>query len=190
MLRKTFKLTSAASMIILAALVSCGSEKEINQTAELKPEVDSTSLAGTLKQLQQDDSVKAVLPAPTKEALMVYARGNTLQDISFDKDTIRFKAGSDAIITLVNEGLDMPMIHNLVITKKGMAKAVALAGAKIGSPGNYIPKDSAVIAASPLALPGQRVKLEFKVPDKKGQYDFVCTYPEHYQKMHGMMLVE
>ena len=124
------------------------------------------------------------------QELKLTAIGNTLEDIAYKEDTLEATAGALVKLTLVNEGIDMPMVHNVVFTKPDKYKQVALAGAKVGASGNYVPDSPVVIAASTMALPGQTVELEFTVPAEPGSYDFVCTYPGHWQKMHGVFNVK
>ena len=124
------------------------------------------------------------------EEVALKAVGNSLEEMAFDQDTIEVKAGSLVRLVLINEGSEQSMIHNVVFTQADKHKLVALAGAKVGAPGNYVPDSEAVIAASPLALPGQTVEMEFTAPLEPGPYGFVCTYPGHWQKMNGVLLVK
>ncbi|WP_439883055.1 plastocyanin/azurin family copper-binding protein [Pontibacter sp. MBLB2868] len=124
------------------------------------------------------------------QELKLVATGNTLDEIAYKQDTLEVNAGALVKLTFVNEGVDMPMVHNVVITKPGMYKEVALAGAKVGASGNYVPESPVVIAASSIALPGQTVELEFTAPAEPGSYDFVCTYPGHWPKMHGVFIIK
>ncbi|WP_237586913.1 plastocyanin/azurin family copper-binding protein [Pontibacter russatus] len=122
--------------------------------------------------------------------VLLRATGNILEEIAYDQDTLEVRAGAHVKLTFINEGVDMPMVHNVVFTTPDTYRQVAIAGAKIGASGNYVPNDSAVIAASPMVLPGQTVEMEFTAPAAPGVYHFVCTYPEHWQRMHGVLLVK
>jgi len=53
----------------------------------------------------------------------------------------------------------------------------------------FIADDENIIAASPLAYPGQSVTFEFKAP-AKGNYEFFCSYPGHYKIMRGYFFVK
>lgn len=160
---------------------------------ETTPEAGSPEATG---QLSLDTSGAAVVEEEQDttlqhvQELTLRALGNTLEEIAFSEDTLYAKAGSLVRLTFINEGKDMPMVHNVVFTTAGKFKEVALAGAKIGAPGNYVPKSPDVIAATPIALPGQTVVFDFKAPTQPGVYDFVCTYPEHYQRMNGILIVK
>jgi azurin len=37
--------------------------------------------------------------------------------------------------------------------------------------------------------PGGRVRLRFTAPEAAGEYEFVCTYPEHWMTMFGRLEV-
>jgi len=124
------------------------------------------------------------------EELVLHALGNTLEEMHFDKDTLEVNASAFVKLKLTNEAQEMPMVHNIVITAPGKYKLVALAGEKAGASGNYIPQSQTVLAATPIALPGQTVELEFTAPAAPGIYDFVCTYPGHWQRMNGKFIVK
>ncbi|MFD2999180.1 plastocyanin/azurin family copper-binding protein [Pontibacter toksunensis] len=143
-----------------------------------------------------DDSISApVVEVPDNtlqpvQEITLHAIGNTQEDMAYKEDTLEVTAQSLVNLTFINEGVDMPMMHNVVFTTPDKYKQVAMAAAEVGASGNYVPKSPAVIAASPMALPGQTVELEFTAPAKPGYYDFVCTYPDHWRKMHGTLLVK
>ena len=144
----------------------------------------ATASSAPVVEEMQDTTLQQV------EEVVLRATGNTLEEIAYDQDTLEVGAGAHVKLTFINEGVDMPMVHNVVFTAPDTYKRVAIAGAKIGASGNYVPTDSAVIAASPMVLPGQTVEMEFTAPAAPGVYHFVCTYPEHWQRMHGVLLVK
>lgn len=126
---------------------------------------------------------------PVQE-ITLHAVGNTLDEIAYKEDTLEVQAQALVNLTFINEGVDMPMMHNVVFTAPGMYRQVALAAAEVGASGNYVPDSPAVIAASPMTLPGQTVELEFIAPTKPGAYQYVCTYPDHWHRMNGVLLVK
>ncbi len=148
---------------------------------------DTTELAqaDTATPAQPDSLLQSV------EEITLHTVGDEQNIKHFDKDTIAVKAGSLVKLSLVNQGSGQSMIHNIVFTRNGKATQVALAGEKVGAPGNYVPDDTVlVLASSPLALPGQTVSIEFEAPIEPGFYDFVCTYPDHYKHMRGVLAVK
>ena len=118
------------------------------------------------------------------------AIGNSIEEIAFDVDTLEVKSGAHVKLTFINEGVDMPMVHNVVFTAPDKYKQVAIAGEKLGGSGDYVPDIPAVIASSPMVLPGQTVEMRFTAPIKPAAYNFVCTYPDHWHRMHGVLLVK
>lgn len=172
------KLIYAGSIGFLLFSCGPGPESEENTSAS---NVQTTEIG----QVEEADST-----LQSVEELTLRATGNSLDDIRFNKDTLKVQAGELVKLKFINEGVDQSMIHNVVITKLGKYQEVALAGEKEGAPGKYLPDDSTyVIEASPLALPGQTVVMEFQAPKDTGNYDFVCTYPEHWKRMHGKLIV-
>lgn len=133
---------------------------------------------------EQDTTLQPV------QEVTLHAIGNTLEEMGYKEDTLEVKAGALVKLTFVNEGVDMPMMHNVVFTAPDKYKQVAVAAAEVGAPGNYVPESPAVIAASPMALPGQTVELEFVAPTEPGNYDYVCTFPDHWHRMNGTLLVK
>ncbi len=159
------------------------SESITADTAEALAQ-DTTGTAGVATTAVADSAMQVVV------ALTLHALGDTPANMRYDQDTLEATAGALVKLELVNKALTMPMVHNVVITAPGAYKAVALAAEQVGASGNYIPKGEAVLAASPMALPGQTILLEFTAPEKAGVYDFVCTYPGHWQRMHGQLRVK
>lgn len=167
--------------VILAACYS----KQTGDEAELKTIDPDTALASSAPAEIITDSTLQ----PQAE-IRLKAIGNTLEEMSYDQDTLEVISGARVKMFFTNEGVEQSMIHNVVFTYPKKHKLVALAGAKVGAPGNYVPESEAVIAATPLALPGQTVKLEFNAPTQPGSYNFVCTYPGHWKEMHGVFYVK
>ncbi|AKD04702.1 plastocyanin/azurin family copper-binding protein [Pontibacter korlensis] len=159
------------------------------------PQTDGeTSTAGTNKDTATAASAPLVEDPDTTlqpvQHLELRALGNTIDEIRYSTDTLETKAGAMVKLTFINEGVDMPMVHNVVFTASGKYKQVALAGAKVGASGNYVPESDLILAATPMALPGQTVELEFTAPTEPGLYDYVCTYPGYWKRMNGVLVVK
>ncbi|WP_242928901.1 plastocyanin/azurin family copper-binding protein [Pontibacter vulgaris] len=168
--------------ILALSMAACGNQGKQETAEQTVPASLPDSIA--VSQTVASDSTLQVV-----EELTLKALGDTITDIRYDHDTLKVKANSFVKLTLINEGTKQPMVHNVVITEEGKYKLTALAGAKIGPTGNYIPASEVIIAASPLAKPGQSVIIEFTAPAKQGSYDYVCTYPGHWRRMHGKLIV-
>jgi azurin len=153
--------------ISLFLLVSCGSDPKQTSESSQVEEVKEKTLV--------EFNIRAV--------------GNTMAEMKYDVENITVKEGSRVKITLVNEGIDVAMQHNILFVNFGKRKDVAAKAVQAGGDKNYIPEDPNLIAASDMAKPGQTVTLEFDAP-KKGNYEFFCSYPGHSQMMRGYLFVK
>lgn len=85
------------------------------------------------------------------------------------------------------------MSHNWILLKPE-ADPDAFAKAAIQAKDqNYIPGDRTdnIIARTDLASGGKTVEITFTVPDQKGSYDYLCSFPGHYTAgMTGKLIVE
>ena len=153
-------------VLSIALMVSCGSSD--------KPENSMESNEANAS-IVNEFTIKAV--------------GNTMQEMAYDTKVLEVKAGSTVKITLVNEGIDASMIHNIVFVKKGTTEEVAMACVAAGPDKKFVAENPNIIAASGLANPQQTIVLEFIAPPK-GDYEFLCTYPGHSNMMKGWLYVE
>lgn len=109
--------------------------------------------------------------------------------LQYDKTSVTVKAGAKVKLMFDNTD-DMP--HNLVITAPGAADEVGAAALNLGLSGerlHYIPQSGKVLFYTGLLQPGKAETIYFTVPDKPGDYPFVCTYPGHYLVMRGILKV-
>ncbi len=154
----------------VSMLLSCGPSANDN---ELQKEKSNLEIANT-EQKTEEFTVRAV--------------GNTMAEMKFDIPNITVKEGSKVKITLINEGSDPAMLHNIVFINYGSRKEIAMQAIESAST-KYIPNNSNVIAGSDLAKPGETIVLEFNAP-KRGNYEFLCTYPGHAEIMRGYFFVK
>jgi hypothetical protein len=52
-----------------------------------------------------------------------------------------------------------------------------------------VPDLPAVLEGTRLVQRGESDTLKFTAPAKPGEYNFVCTFPGHWVRMYGVMLV-
>lgn len=140
--------------------------------------------------LKQRDTEQDTTLQEVEEVTIKVVGEEDLQSMHFDKDTIEVKAGSLVRLELINEGKDPKMIYNIVFTNEGYSAQVAQKGSKAGPSGNYLPDSTMMFAATPLALPGQTVNMEFTAPEKAGIYEFVNTYPSDAPDMKGKLIIK
>ena len=113
----------------------------------------------------------------------------TKPGLQFNLATFDVKAGSRLKIVFDN---DDGMMHNLLVVAPGSAdkvgeKAIALG---LDGPGkNYIPDLDEVLFHTVLLEPGATEAIYFTVPDKPGDYMYVCSFPGHSFTMRGIMRV-
>lgn len=117
------------------------------------------------------------------------AIGNTMADMDYDIKELRVAAGAEVTISLTNRGTDGAMLHNIVIVKQGAEKEVAMEGISLKEQNYFNQQNPNVIAGSAIANPGTTVTLRFTAPEK-GSYTYLCTYPGHWMKMQGTLIVE
>ena len=94
---------------------------------------------------------------------------------------------------IILENVDM-MPHNLVIVQPGAREEVGnQAQTMAPNPDKqgrlYVPNNKKIIASSKLLEAGQKETLKLTAPEKPGEYEYVCTYPEHWKVMFGQLVV-
>jgi azurin len=146
------------------------------------------------------EKLAAALPADSARALrrdiralgVRIVRIETLPEkMQFDLQWFAVEAGKPVQIVFSNPDA---MSHNLVITQPGALKEVATAGAAMPVPAD--PQAKAYVPVSPLVVQATRLlnwaeieRLAFTAPVEPGEYPFVCTFPGHWVRMYGVMVV-
>lgn len=130
--------------------------------------------------------------ARLREVVVRVVRINTVhEEMRYDTPYFAVEAGRPVQVVLRNEDL---MPHNLVITRPGKLKAVAFAAAAMpaqaGRKGRqYVPDSPDVMHATNLVPSHSQYVLTFTAPKKPGEYPYVCTFPNHWMRMYGVMVV-
>jgi len=136
-----------------------------------------------------ESTSKEQTTAPSAVELTVNAVGLSMADMSYDTKELKVKAGAKVKVNLINKATDASMQHNIVFVKQGTEKDVAMEGLNFQKTNYFNSANPNVIAGSALAGPGQTVTVEFTAP-AAGTYGFVCTFPGHFMKMIGTLVVE
>lgn len=150
--------------------------------------------------MQLADQLFASIPADQARALRNRLREVTVrvvrirtieEEMRYDLPYFAVEAGRPVQIVLENADL---MPHNLVITANGALREVAEEGAAVGPKGvgkgfPYVPKSDKVLEATDMVQPGQQYRLTFTAPEEPGEYPYVCTFPRHWMRMYGVMVV-
>lgn len=153
-----------------------------------------------LNAMQLADQLLASLPVETARSYRERLRAVTVrvvqirtveEEMRYDTAYFAVEAGRPVQVVLKNEDL---MPHNFVITQPGALQEVAEAGAVLGpNPGfegkPYVPKSDKVMHATDMVQVGKLERLTFTAPEKPGEYPYVCTFPRHWMRMYGVMVV-
>ena len=84
------------------------------------------------------------------------------------------------------------MSHNWVLLERGTDAAALTQAGSTHPETDYIPRDRTVyvLAKTQLVGPGESDTVTFTAPRNIGQYDYICTFPDHYARgMKGIMTV-
>ncbi len=113
--------------------------------------------------------------------------------MNFDKTTLRAKAGVPIRLELIHTGRapKSAMGHNVVILKSGVDHARFAQKAALASTTDFIPAAEAesVIAHTRMIGGGERDSVEFTIAEP-GTYVFLCSFPAHYARMRGQLIIE
>jgi DNA-binding transcriptional ArsR family regulator len=150
--------------------------------------------------VQLGEKLSAALPLESRRALRRELRALGVQVIRiealpekllFDVKLFVVEGGKPVQIVLVNPDA---MPHNLVVGQPGSLKDVAtLAGSMTQSADpdvkSFVPNTPLVLHATKLVQGGDTERLGFTAPATPGEYVYVCTFPGHWLRMYGVMLV-
>ena len=113
-------------------------------------------------------------------------------EMKFDKTSFSVAAGEEVTIVFENVATSPAMQHNVVVLTTdddADVNRVGQAAVAAGESAEYVPDDEAVLASTPLAQPGETVRVTFTAPSEPGTYRYICTFPGHYMVMQGTMTV-
>lgn len=144
----------------------------------------------TIKTLAEEHYATRRAEKPVRTIDMV-----ATDDMKYSLTTITAAPGEEIRIRLVAKGVipKVAMAHNVVVLQLETNIDALL---KEGAPfreNDFIPPTmmSNVIAKTALAGAGERVQVTFNVPEKPGEYPFLCTFAGHYQAgMKGTLIVD
>ena len=117
--------------------------------------------------------------------------GTVPERMIFDKTKIVVQAGKPVEFIFSNSD-NMP--HNFVIVQPGALESVgSLAEETAQEPQaqqrEFVPDSDSILLSSRLLQPEETQALSFEVPAQPGIYPFVCTYPGHWRRMYGALIV-
>jgi len=154
----------------------------------------------TIEALQLGEKLAAALPEGPRLGVRRDLRALGVQVVRiqtvpeqmlFDLKWFVVQKGKPVQIVLANPDA---MPHNLVIGQPGSLQEVATAGGIMPLPTDpevkpYVPDTALVLHATRLLTGGETERLNFTAPAKPGEYVYLCTFPGHWVRMYGVMLV-
>lgn len=153
--------------------------------------LDAMRLADELlARLPADDArrLRAQLADVTVRVVQI---ATVLEEMRYDQPYFAVAAGKPVQIVLENRDI---MPHNFVVTAQGALETVAHLAAQMtpddlpaGQP--YVPDSELVFTASEMVPVAGTATLTFTAPTSPGEYPYVCTFPRHWMRMYGVMVV-
>jgi len=115
-----------------------------------------------------------------------------IEQMRYDRTEFTVQPGMNVRLVFKNPDA---MDHNLIMVDTGAAAKVAIQAAKMETTGDgvekqWIPESDSILFASDLLARGESQTIEFTAPTIEGQYDYICTFPGHWQLMRGAMIVK
>jgi len=177
-MKKLFVLPAIAIALTMAA---CGG-------SDNKTTTTATEETSATEETASTETVPGVENLEISNTIAI--EGN--DQMKFDKELFRVKAGEPIELTLKNVGT-LPkesMGHNLVVLKPGVDVATFGGEATSAADNDYIPKTSltSIAAHTKLLGPGEQDKITFTLD--KGVYTFICSFPGHFGMMQGKIVAE
>ncbi len=117
------------------------------------------------------------------------------EQLRFDVNRIVVAAGKQTEIIFENDDV---MPHNLLIVDNGQRQPIGMKAMTMApNPDKqgrlYVPDDKqfqkVIHVATKMLEPGQTERLQFKAPNREGEFEFVCTFPGHFMTMGGKVVV-
>jgi azurin/DNA-binding transcriptional ArsR family regulator len=113
------------------------------------------------------------------------------EQMLFDRKWFAVEAGKPVQIVFYNPDA---MAHNLLVITPGSLEEVGVAASTMPLPSDpavkpYVPDSPKVLHATRLLNWGETERLAFVAPEEPGEYVYVCTFPGHWVRMYGVMLV-
>lgn len=139
-------------------------------------------------------SAPAASAPVTHDGRPIEITGN--DQMKFSVTEIIAKPGEKLSVTLVNIGTTpkFSMGHNWVLVTTGIDMQAFLVASAESVTTDYVPyatKKAEVLAATKLLGPKERDTVTFTAPTTPGRYEFLCSFPGHYQVgMRGVLIVQ
>lgn len=174
-----------ATQLITKAEATPAAQRTTDQFIDLAQLVDRL-----LPRIEEQQS-KSMRKRMQDIAVRVVRIKTVAEEMRYDVKHFVAAAGKPIQLILQNDDL---MPHNLVVVQPGTLKEVALQAATMAPDAmtdgkQYVPAVPQVLFASKMIQSNKQERMTFTAPDTPGEYPFVCTYPNHWMRMYGVMIV-
>ena len=175
--------------LVRALLTSLG---EVAPDQRTEPDsIDAMQLAEKLADALPDDARRTARRDLRALGIRVIRVSAIPEQMAFDLKWFAVEAGKPLQIVLFNPDA---MSHNLLVVKPGSLQEVGQAGGAMPVSSDpavkpFVPDSPLVLQATRLLTWGETERLNFTAPAAPGEYPFLCTFPGHWARMYGVMLV-
>ena len=184
---KMKNLFSAMAIAITLLFTACGSSEQKPAAEETAKKEEGAGFLADEGPVYDKTAIDAAAPITT---LTIKGVGATMAEMKYDLSELTVPAGSTVKLTLISEATDASMPHNWVLVKKGNAERIATKGMEAGPDKSYVDgTDTDVLVYTKMVGPGEKDEITFPAPPA-GEYQYICTYPGHWQKMQGVLIVK
>ena len=118
---------------------------------------------------------------------------NTLREqMKYDTTRLIVEAGKPFEIIFQNNDF---MPHNIAVVKPGTrpklgAESGRMKPDQVDAQGRaFMPKSKDILDATKLVEPGHKEIMKMTAPKEQGDYEYFCTYPGHWERMWGRLIV-
>jgi azurin len=154
--------------------------------------LDAIQLASDLVAQLKTDDVAALRTELKDLRVAVFSITAIREQMRYDTTTIVVEAGKPFEIRFENTDF---MPHNLVVVKPGSRPEIGAAALKM-KPDQFdkegrafFPKSKSILGGTKLLEAGEKASLKLTAPREEGVYEYVCTYPGHWEQMWGRLIV-
>jgi len=141
--------------------------------------------------LLPDLSAAAMRRSLRDQGTQIISIGTIPEQMLFDVKWFVVEAGKPVRVVLSNADA---MPHNVIIGQPGSVNTIGTAANTMPPPADpnvkaYVPNIPQVLQATKLVQRGESDTINFTAPTSPGEYSFVCSFPGHWMRMYGVMLV-
>ena len=115
---------------------------------------------------------------------------NSFDNMMYDKKVIEAKSGKSILLILNHKGKIGKefMGHNFILLKIGTDVDDFAKRAVKAKNTDYIPDGNETIAYTKMIGGGESTSVSFQIQEP-GEYEFICSFPGHYNLMRGKLIV-